>query len=342
MTSVDPRIEDRRDGVRRQRRRTLTVRLGLVCCVALLVAAAFGLTRSPFLDVDRVTITGGDQVTATSIMVAAEVAVGDPMTDIDLGGAEGRLESLPWVATAAISREWPSTVTIELTERTPIAVVTTQDGGLLAVDIEGRVLQEVDEPGELLSLGGVAAAELGEFVDAAPLLEVAAAMPVELSRRISGATWEASEVELALLPSGTVRFGPISHIEDKFLALRTVLAQVDQRCLAGVDLRVARRPTVVREPACSSPEDVVVDDVTGPNGELVDTVTGTTADTDGSVDAATGPDVTTEEPLSDSGFPIHPDTGLPYDPAVGMQWDPVTGQPVDPATGEGYDPPPLG
>lgn len=343
MTSVDPRIENRRDDVRRQRRRSLFVRLGIVGAVALLLLVAFGLTRSPLLDVDRLTIEGSDQVDTDSVVSASGVAPGDPMTDVDLGRAESDLESLPWVATADVGREWPSTVTIELTERTPVAVVSTGDGDLLAVDVDGRVLQSVDEPGTLLSLVGVEAVEPGEFIDAAPLLEIAGALPVELALRISGAAGNGSDVELALLPSGTVRFGPVNGIEDKFLALRSVLAQVDHRCLADIDLRVAKRPTVTRDSGCIPPAEpgsadaVAVDDESAEIGSSVRIDDGAAANSPAPISEAIE-----GESLSESGFPVHPVTGLPYDPAVGMQWDPVTGQPVDPVTGQGYDPPALG
>lgn len=344
MSDVDPRIEGRRDEVRRQRRRSLLVRLGLVGSVVLLVAAAFLATRSPILDVDRVTISGSTEVDADTLVAAAGVDLGDAMTDVDLGGAEESLEALPWVATASVARKWPATVEIALTERTPVATVTSTEGAQLAVDAEGRVLQPVDDAAGLLPLVGVEAAEPGEFIEAGPLLDIAGAMPVDLASRISGASAESSAIELTLLPSGTVHFGPASAVDDKFVALRTLLAQVDQRCLADVDLRVARRPTVTREAACLSPIPTEVEDVPGVDLAGVGEGDYPAPDGVGSVGVLESPVAADfgEGPITDAGFPIHPVTGLPYDPAVGMQWDPVTGQPVDPATGQGYDPPPLG
>jgi hypothetical protein len=47
-----------------------------------------------------------------------------------------------------------------------------------------------------------------------------------------------------------VLFGPATEVEDKVLALRTVFGQVDDRCLAMLDVRVPDRPVITRDRAC--------------------------------------------------------------------------------------------
>ena len=340
MSSVDPRIEDRRDAVRRQRRRSLLFRLSLMGVVALAVIGALALTRSPLLDVDKVTVAGAPKSGDDAVIAAAGVALGDPMTDVDTSAARAAVSELPWVATAEIRREWPATVTIEITERVAVAAIPLTEGVWALVDREGRILDDDSaDPGELVELAGVAMAAPGEEIDASALLAVSAGVPTELRSRIASASEAEDQVELQLAPVGRILIGPASRLGEKFLALRTVLAQVDDRCIDLVDLRVPRRPTITRDAACVGPADPVAVDLElevpgGVGGGEADPVDGLSPEEV----PDEGPGVDDTLPISPDGFPIHPVTGLPYDPALGMQWDPVTGLPVHPGTGEPYDP----
>lgn len=61
--------------------------------------------------------------------------------DIDLERARENLEKLAWVKHASIERQYPSTLSIRITERVPVAL--WQDSGkLYLIDEEGKIIEE--------------------------------------------------------------------------------------------------------------------------------------------------------------------------------------------------------
>jgi cell division protein FtsQ len=107
----------------------LSVVLGLA-----LVAAAVWWT--PLLGVRSVEVSGERQLTADQVRAAAAVPDGTPMPRLDLRSIQVRVRLLARVATVHVVREWPSTVRIEITERSPIGYLAESDGTHL-VDATG-------------------------------------------------------------------------------------------------------------------------------------------------------------------------------------------------------------
>src|SRR2546423_15685209 len=83
---IDPRFRQRRIEVRRlEGRRRLRVLL-ILAGFFFLALVAWGLTRSPFLDVDHVRVTGTSRTTPAEITTASGVHKGMAMFDVDTGG----------------------------------------------------------------------------------------------------------------------------------------------------------------------------------------------------------------------------------------------------------------
>ncbi|HKN98865.1 MAG TPA: FtsQ-type POTRA domain-containing protein, partial [Pseudonocardiaceae bacterium] len=112
--------------------------LGLV-----LLAAAVWWT--PLLGVRSVDVSGERQLTAEQVRVAAAVPEGTPMLRLDLRSIQHRVRLLARVATVRVLREWPSTVRIEITERSPIGYLAESDGTHL-VDATGMDYATVTTP----------------------------------------------------------------------------------------------------------------------------------------------------------------------------------------------------
>jgi cell division protein FtsQ len=247
---IDPRFRQRRIEVRRvEGRRRLRVLLTLGGFV-LFALAAWGATRSPFLDVDRVLVTGSARVPAAAVAAASGVQQGTAMFDVDEAEARRRVEALPWVLQARVHRHWPATVTIDVQERMPIAALPGP-GGVGVVDRTGRVLTvaPAPPPGAPLLVGLAPAGAPGTRIGgrAADLLAVARAMPPAVLPRVAGiVAVEGGQVELRLRPSGVVKLGPPTALGDKLLAVQTVLGQVDLSRLAVLDVRVPASPAVTR------------------------------------------------------------------------------------------------
>lgn len=252
--AIDPRIRARRIEVQRvrgRRRLQRLVDLGLV----LLVAAGFvGALWTPLLDVDAVVVDGAARTGAEVVRSQAGIVVGERLIDVDLRTAGRRISALPWVAQVSLHRRVDGVVDISVTERSAVASVGTGTAAAL-VDRDGRVLGPLTTApaaGALPLLGGVAAVPpVGSFLggdhrDALRLAE-------QLDRVVPGAAASVSAAPLIanLAQGGEVRFGDLSQIDAKMRSLRTVLDQVDLRCLAVLDLQLPGSPVLTRAERCS-------------------------------------------------------------------------------------------
>ena len=247
---VDPRIRQRRVEVRRtEGRHRLRVLLALLGATALL-AAAWGVTRLPLLDVDRVVVDGGARTGVTAVRVASGLERGRPMVDVDEQASVRGVAELPWVLSATARREWPSTVRIHVTERTLVAVTSDDAGGWAAVDVAGRVLERsAAAPADVPVLEGTPAAGApGTRLapGAGGALLVASALWPHLGPRVAAVVAVDGGVELRLRPGGVVTLGLPDALEAKLVAVTTVLSSVDPRTVASLDVRLPSSPVLTR------------------------------------------------------------------------------------------------
>lgn len=247
---LDPRIRQRRVEVRRSEGlRRLRVLVAGLATTALL-AAGWGVTRTPVLDVDQVRVDGADRTGAPAVRAAAGIVRGRPMVDVDEPAAARRVAELPWVRSATARREWPSTVRIRVTERTAVAVTRDDAGGWAYVDVAGRVLERSPEvPADLPVIdgappAGAAGSELAPGVGGALL--VASSLGPQLRARVASVAPVDGGVELRLRPEGVVALGPAEALEAKLAALRTVLSNVDPRTIGTLDVRLPSAPVLTR------------------------------------------------------------------------------------------------
>ncbi len=252
-TRIDPRMADRREGVRKARRRTVVRLLAVPALLGAVAAAVIGVIRSPLLDVDRIQVAGAERTPIPDVVEAAGVERGDQMVDLDPQEAEEDVAALPWIDEARVVRDWPSTVRIEVSERVAVAVVERASGGLVLVDEAGRLLEDTEDPGGLVLLEGVGAGtEPGSRLEAPEaVLEVAAAIGPGLEEAVAAVVWQDGEAMLRLRPEGMARLGGVEDLEAKLRAVETVWAQVDTRCLAVIDVRVPTAPVVTRSGECA-------------------------------------------------------------------------------------------
>jgi cell division protein FtsQ len=226
------------------------------------VVAAIAVVRSPLLDVDRIVVTGAARTGPDAVVAASGVDRGDRMVGVPLGRVAERVRRLPWVATATVRRSWPSTVRIEVRERVAVAAAPAQGGGWILLDAdrwEAGTAAEVPAHLARLEVPPVPR-ELGRRGPAGldPLVAVAASVPAAVGDRlvslqpgpqapaVAGGGGGAAEVDGTVrLPDGstvTVRFGPPDQLARKWLALVTLLDQVDLGQVATIDLRVPGAP----------------------------------------------------------------------------------------------------
>jgi len=92
-------------------------RLILFVSGVLLISATYVLGWSSLFTVSSVEIIG------TKSQLSSNISVGDRLARIEPRAVAAKFEDLDWVADAQVSRNWVSgKVTIEITERTPVAI----------------------------------------------------------------------------------------------------------------------------------------------------------------------------------------------------------------------------
>ncbi len=236
---VDPRIEARRRSVVSQQRRRRRRRLLAVVVVLGVVGGAWLLTRTGLLDVDRLQVEGAVHESAQDVLDASGIRLGDQLLDIDAGAASRRVEQLPWIDTATVERSPGGSVTVTVTERTPVATVGDAMGGRHLVDASGRLLGPVEgDTNGLMPLEGVTPGDPGQPVEGAQgaLRALAALSPGVRSRVSAIAVAPDGAVQLKLVPQGVAVLGEPTDLEAKVSRLATVMGQVDQRDLGGIDV----------------------------------------------------------------------------------------------------------
>ncbi|HEY6415295.1 MAG TPA: FtsQ-type POTRA domain-containing protein, partial [Acidimicrobiales bacterium] len=250
---VDPRMRSRRIAVRRDQGKRRLKRVTLALGVVATVVGAAVATQTPLLDVDRVRIDGVGHTTATDVRRVAGISPGDTMIGVDAGGAAARVEDLPWVEEATVARRWPGTVEIHVTEREPLALVEVAEGRVALVDGDGRVLEVTRQPpAGLPEVTGVSSRRIAEGDELGRATRDALTILRAVRERLPGVVASvSSDLDAALAAGGEIRFGSTDDLDDKIVAVETVLADVDTDCLELLDVRVPGSPALTRHQRCS-------------------------------------------------------------------------------------------
>lgn len=224
----DPeRVAPRPVSKERFRRRRLAA---LLIAVVLLVGLGFGarvlLYDAGLFDIEAVEVTGAATVSQADVLAAAAVATGVPLAAVDTEAVATRVATLPPVESVYVGRSWPHTVTVSVTERMPVATVSTAQGPAL-VDRSGVVYRGA--PAE----GLPRLTTTPRSGDPATLAAVAvlASLPDDLRARVetAGASVAApgapGQVTLRLAEGKEVRWGTPERDEEKAAALAALLTQ---------------------------------------------------------------------------------------------------------------------
>jgi cell division protein FtsQ len=253
---MDPRIKARRIEVRRGEGRRRLQRLADLGAV-LLVAAAFAVAlRSPLLDVDRIEVLGASRTGTEAVLAGLGIRRGDQLAEVDLGAAGARVAALPWVAEVSLHRGLDGVVRVELTERTPVAWVSS-GGTEVLVDASGRVLgprPEGTDFGPLVRVVGIEGPfEPGSHLarDLDGVLAVAGSLAAAVPGAVAELRADPDDISALLAIGGEVRFGDAGRLDAKISSLVTMVEQVDLRCLDELDLRLPGSPVLTREDGCS-------------------------------------------------------------------------------------------
>jgi cell division protein FtsQ len=114
---------------------------GVVLVVGVLVWTVFG---TAVLGVRRVEVVGTAVLTPLQVEEAAAVRMRMPLARVDVDAVRDRVQALPVVDRATVSRSWPATLTVEVVERTPVAAIAATGGKQFTlIDGEGVAYRTV-------------------------------------------------------------------------------------------------------------------------------------------------------------------------------------------------------
>src|SRR5689334_2533982 len=107
---VDRKFTRRR---RFQRLRRFRPLLAVLLALVLVVTGIWLIFFSSVLAVRGVSVSGNTTIPTARIVAVAQAPIGRPLARADLGAIQARVEALPAVASASVSRSWPHTIHID-------------------------------------------------------------------------------------------------------------------------------------------------------------------------------------------------------------------------------------
>ena len=182
--------------VGRRRTNPWKAAFAVVLVVGLLGTAVWVVLGSRLLVVRHVQITGMKRLDRAEVLDAASVRLGTPLARLDTGAVGDRVATVAQVRTVAVSRSWPSTLRIAITERTP-RVAVARDGRYDLVDGAGVTVVTTKKPSGLPRLDVDGTLPGNPAVRAA--VSAATALPPSLAPRLRRMTaTDAAHVTLHL------------------------------------------------------------------------------------------------------------------------------------------------
>ncbi len=247
------KAKERREKLKRIRRKQQLRTTLIVILVVLVLAALVWLYRSDLFKIKKTEITGNHRLSDSQIEKIAAVKPGTSLVRVPLRDIESRLTKNPWIEGVEISRSFPNTLRIQLTERKAIAVIPVQDGGAI-VDKEGLVLekrQSVDRVNlPIIKDLAVRRVKVGQKIRSRSFSNAISCLShLEDKIRSSLSIVSAPTVDKLSLYTGKgveILYGKAENFSKKNYILRKILSTDDR--VKFIDVRVVANPVIKRLP----------------------------------------------------------------------------------------------
>ena len=141
----DIRAREREQRIRSHYRKFVMRIVIVVAAVLLVIFGSIFVYRSDLFHVNNVQINGVSHLTSQEITEIAAVPADSTLLRLDAAGIKQRLEDNAWVQSATIHRSLPDTIVIDVTERTPGAVVRINDKQTWVISTDSSWLSAATE-----------------------------------------------------------------------------------------------------------------------------------------------------------------------------------------------------
>jgi len=183
-------------------------RLAVATAVLLVLAGALGwvVFYSSALGLEHIEVRGARSLSAATIEEVLAIPEGTPLARVDLSAAEAALENITQIESANLSRDWPRTLVVQLTERSAVAAVDV-GGTIWLLDRFGVLFAQVSAvPEGVLSLRAATPGPDDRATSAA--IEVIQALTPAISAiLVQVLAASPTEIELELTDGRTVIWG---------------------------------------------------------------------------------------------------------------------------------------
>jgi cell division protein FtsQ len=198
---------------------------------------------SSFVTVEHVEVIGLSSSEAPAVRRALDTAArGMTTLHVDHGALEDAVAAYPSVAGLRIQADFPHGLSIEVTEREPIAEVDLA-GDVVPVGAGGRLMRGVQPRRKLPVLHATRLGPGGRLTDAGALaaVNVLAAAPQPLRRRVTRIWSGPKGLSLDLRQGPQLFFGSEGRAAAKWMAVARVLAEPSSQGAVYLDVRVPER-----------------------------------------------------------------------------------------------------
>jgi cell division protein FtsQ len=199
----------RRFMARARQRRLRAVLPWAVTAGVLLVAGglAWLVYGTSVLGVRDVEVIGTQLLTPLQVQDAAAVPMDQPLARVDTDGVRSRVRGIPAVERVIVKRSWPSTLVVEVVERSAVAAVPGAPGRFTLIDGAGVPYREVTRQPDGLPLVRTATPGPSD-VNTRSALTVLAALSPELREQVVAVSVAApAQIKLELRKNRTVVWG---------------------------------------------------------------------------------------------------------------------------------------
>lgn len=188
--------------------------------VALVVMVGF----APVFVVEDVEVSGGSPSVIALAKSNAQAPIGDPLARVDTSAIAQRVLDDARIQAVEVGRGWPSSVTIDLTMRVPVAVLRQPNKPLWLVDASGIAFEEVAESPDDLPEVSAPSGEI-DSRSIAGALEAVSSLGDPLSEDVSGVNVTADGDVRFTMGSIDILWGRPDQVENKAAAVQALLAQ---------------------------------------------------------------------------------------------------------------------
>ena len=208
-------------------------RLALLISALLLVGAAYVLGWSTLFTVSSIEIKG------SSTQVSTGIVKGQKLARVEPRAVAAQFENLDWVADAKVSRNWINgTVTIDLTERTPIAIYNNK---------------VIDSMGKSFVLRGTPSTQLvqiqaGDLTAATKAVTFFTTLPADLKSALTVVKVRSTGALILIVNNAgknlEIRWGIDGENELKLKVYKALIALPENASIKRVDVSAPHAPIV--------------------------------------------------------------------------------------------------